>query len=182
MYRKSGSWSRRRLDGVDVLVSDDIGPAVIGFVRPEIVVPQWLLGASEQVRKLALAHESEHVRARDPLLLLAGTALVVLMPWNLPLWWQWRRLRFAIEVDCDARVLASGRIADVEYAEALLDVAERSSDVPLAAAAMCESASTLEKRIHLFLLDRTVAPARRRACSVARRNRHRCGGNANRSA
>ena len=35
---------------------------------------------------------------------------VVLMPWNLPLWWQWRRLRFAIEVDCDARVLASGRI------------------------------------------------------------------------
>lgn len=164
MRRKSDLWARRKLDGVDVLVSDDIGPAVIGFVRPEIVVPQWLLSASEQVRKLALAHESEHVRVRDPLLLLAATVLVVLMPWNLPLWWQWRRLRFAIEVDCDARVLASGRIADVEYAQVLLNVAERSSDVPLAAAAMCESASTLEKRIRLFLLDRT---ARRRAVALA---------------
>ncbi len=163
MRRKSDSWARRKLDCVDVLVSDDIGPAVIGFVRPEIVVPQWLLDASERVRKLALAHESEHVRARDPLLLLVGTVLVVLMPWNLPLWWQWRRLRFAIEVDCDARVLASGRIADVEYAEALLNVAERSSEVPLAAAAMCESASTLEKRIHLLLLDRTT---RRRAVAL----------------
>jgi beta-lactamase regulating signal transducer with metallopeptidase domain/ankyrin repeat protein len=156
MNRRAASWTRRTLDGTDVLVSADIGPAVIGFRRPQIVVPEWLFSADHQVRRLALAHESQHVQARDPLLLFAATMAVVLMPWNLPLWWQWRRLRFAIEVDCDTRVLASGRIADVEYAEALLNVAERSSDVPLAAAAMCESASTLEKRIHLFLLDRTT--------------------------
>ena len=88
-------------------MSDDIGPAVIGFWRPEIVVPKWLLCADQHVMRLALAHESEHVRARDPLLLLAGTVAIVLLPWNLPLWWQWRRLRLSIEVDCDARVLAS---------------------------------------------------------------------------
>ncbi|HET9446800.1 MAG TPA: ankyrin repeat domain-containing protein [Steroidobacteraceae bacterium] len=155
MRRRAASWTRRSLDGTNVLVSPDVGPAVIGFWRPRIVVPEWLLSADEQVRRLALAHESQHVRARDPLLLFAATMAVVLMPWNLPLWWQWRRLRFAIEVDCDARVLAPGRIADVEYAEALLNVAERSSAAPLAVA-MCESASTLEKRIHLFLLDRTT--------------------------
>ena len=156
MNRRAASWTRRTLDGTNVLVSADVGPAVIGLWRPQIVVPEWLLSADQQVRRLALAHESQHVQARDPLLLFAATMAVVLMPWNLPLWWQWRRLRFAIEVDCDTRVLASGRIADVEYAEALLNVAERSSEVPLAAAAMCESASTLEKRIHLFLLDRTT--------------------------
>jgi beta-lactamase regulating signal transducer with metallopeptidase domain len=156
MNRRASSWTRRTLDDTNVLVSTDIGPAVIGLWRPHIVVPEWLLSADQQVRRLALAHESQHVRARDPLLLFAATMAVVLMPWNLPLWWQWRRLRFAIEVDCDTRVLASGRIADVEYAEALLNVAERSSGVPLAAAAMCESASTLEKRIHLFLRDRTT--------------------------
>ena len=156
MNRRAASWTRRTLDGTNVLVSADVGPAVIGCWRPQIVVPEWLLGADQQVRRLALAHESQHVQARDPLLLFAATMTVVLMPWNLPLWWQWRRLRFAIEVDCDMRVLASGRIADVEYAEALLNVAERSFDVPLAAAAMCESASTLEKRIHLLLLDRTT--------------------------
>jgi beta-lactamase regulating signal transducer with metallopeptidase domain/ankyrin repeat protein len=156
MRRRAASWTRRTLDGTSVLVSADVGPAVIGFWRLQIVVPQWLLSADQQVRRLALAHESQHVQARDPLLLFAATMAVVLMPWNLPLWWQWRRLRFAIEVDCDTRVLTSGRIANFEYAEALLNVAERSSDVPLAAAAMCESASTLEKRIHLFLLDRTT--------------------------
>ena len=156
MRHRAARWTRRTLDGTNVLVSTDVGPAVIGFLHPQIVVPEWLLSADQQVRRLTLAHESQHVQARDPLLLFAATMAVVLMPWNLPLWWQWRRLRFAIEVDCDTRVLASGRIADVEYAEALLSVAERTSDVPLAAAAMCESASTLEKRIHLFLLDRTT--------------------------
>jgi beta-lactamase regulating signal transducer with metallopeptidase domain/ankyrin repeat protein len=164
MRGRSASWTRRTLDGTDILVADDIGPAVIGFWRPEIVVPKWLLSADPKVRRLALTHEREHVRMRDPLLLLAGTLSVVLLPWNLPLWWQWRRLRFAIEVDCDARVLASGRIADDEYAEALLNVAERSSEVPLAAAAMCESASTLEERIRVFLLDRT---GRQRALALA---------------
>lgn len=164
MRRKSASWTPRKLDGTYVLVSEDIGPAVIGVLQPRIVVPAWLLAADAQVRRLTLAHESEHVRARDPLLLLAGTLAVVLLPWNLPLWWQWRRLRFAIEVDCDTRVLKSGGVADLEYAEALLNVAQRSSGVPLGAAAMCESASTLEKRIALFLLDRSV---RQHAVAIA---------------
>jgi beta-lactamase regulating signal transducer with metallopeptidase domain len=156
LRQKFASWPARIIDGTEVLVSEDIGPAVIGFLQPRIVVPAWLLMADAHVRRLTLAHEGEHVQAHDPLLLLLGTIAVVLLPWNLPLWWQWRRLRFAIEVDCDARVLASGRVADLEYAEALLNVAERSAGVPLAAAAMCESPSTLEKRIGLFLRERSV--------------------------
>jgi beta-lactamase regulating signal transducer with metallopeptidase domain len=164
LRRKSNSWSGGRLDGVEVLVSNDTGPAVIGFWHPRIVVPKWLLRADEHVRRLALTHESEHVRARDPLLLLGATLAVVLLPWNLPLWWQWRRLRFAIEVDCDARVLSSGCVADAEYAEALLNVAERSAGIPLAAAAMCESPATLEQRIRLFLRDGT---SRQRALTFA---------------
>ena len=164
MRRRSASWAQRTLDGTNVLVSDDIGPAVIGFLRPRIVVPQWLFAADAGVRRLTLTHESEHVHARDPLLFLAGTVLVLLLPWNLPLWWQLRRLRFAIEVDCDVRVLASGRATEAEYGEALLAVAERSATVPLAAAAMCESPSTLEKRIRVLLLDRS---ARQHAIALA---------------
>jgi beta-lactamase regulating signal transducer with metallopeptidase domain len=156
MRQRSASWIRRAVDDTEVLVSEDIGPAVIGFLRPRIVVPAWLPDADPQVRRLVLAHENEHVRVRDPLLLLLGTLAVVALPWNLPLWWQWRRLRFAIEVDCDARVLASAGVAELAYAEALLNVAERSSEVPLAAAAMCESPSSLERRIALFLLDRSA--------------------------
>ena len=164
MRRKSASWTRHTAHGTSVLVSDDIGPAVIGFWHPEIVVPKWLLSADRQVLRLALMHESEHVRARDPLLLLAATVAVVLLPWNLPLWWQWRRLRFAIEVDCDARVLAAHDIGEADYAEALLNVAEHSCGVPIAAAAMSESSSTLEQRIRLVLVDR---PAQQGALVMA---------------
>ncbi|UUZ52386.1 hypothetical protein LP419_22985 [Massilia sp. H-1] len=45
--------------------------------------------------------------ARDPQLLGLALLVLVAMPWNLPMWWQLRRLRHAIEVDCDARVLAA---------------------------------------------------------------------------
>jgi hypothetical protein len=40
-----------------------------------------------------------------------GVALLVavLVPWNLPVWRQLRRLRLAMEVDCDARVLRGGQ-------------------------------------------------------------------------
>jgi bla regulator protein blaR1 len=43
--------------------------------------------------------------AHDPLLPRVAQLMVALAPWNLPAWWQLRRLRFAIQVDSDARVL-----------------------------------------------------------------------------
>ena len=55
-----------------------------------------------------IAHEQSHLEARDPQLFTLALALLVFMPWNLPLWWQLRRLRYAIEIDCDARVLKGG--------------------------------------------------------------------------
>ena len=54
------------------------------------------------------------------MLALAQLALLV-MPWNLALWWQIRRLRVAVELDCDARVLRSGDVRF--YGDLLLDVA-----------------------------------------------------------
>src|SRR5438552_2569232 len=99
-------WRRATVDGRAVLVSDDVGPAVAGLWRPRIVLPEWALRLTDAERRLMLAHEDEHVRARDPWLLAAAAALVLLAPWNLMLWWQLRRLRLAVEMDCDARVLA----------------------------------------------------------------------------
>src|SRR5690349_15135863 len=68
------------------------------------------------------------------------------MPWNLPLWWQLRRLRYAIEIDCDARVLKGG-VDPAHYGEALIAVGERQSAYVGAVAAMSESKSFLEERI-----------------------------------
>jgi hypothetical protein len=76
--------------------------------------------------------------------------LLVLMPWNLPLWWQLRRLRYAIEVDCDARVLKEGLDAN-HYGKTLIAVGERQSAFIGAVAAMSESKSFLEERIKIMV-------------------------------
>ena len=101
-------WPLADLHGTRVRVAPSTGPVVIGLVRPEIVVPQWMLDRDSRDQRVVIAHEAEHVRARDTLLLTAGWITVVLMPWNAALWFMLSRLRLAIELDCDARVLRGG--------------------------------------------------------------------------
>ena len=146
LYLRKRSWERQEVAGANVYVSQDVGPAVVGLLRPSIVVPRWITHATPEAQALVLAHEQSHVDANDPQLLAIAILLIVTMPWNLPLWWQLRRLRFAIEMDCDARVLKSGN--DVRsYGETLIMVGERQSASIVAVAAMSESRSFLEQRI-----------------------------------
>lgn len=101
-------WQKTTLLGTPVFLSGGIGPCVAGLLRPRIVMPVWLSLISPQQQALLLAHAQCRLAARDPQLLALAYALIALMPWNLPLWWQLHRLRFAIEVDCDSRMLAHG--------------------------------------------------------------------------
>jgi beta-lactamase regulating signal transducer with metallopeptidase domain len=98
-------WRRETVDGYELWVTRALGPAVLGFFKPKVLIPQWMLDIPAATRSMVLVHESEHIAARDPLLLLMGLLVVLLLPWNMFLWWQLRRLRFAVEVDCDARIL-----------------------------------------------------------------------------
>jgi hypothetical protein len=139
-------WRSVTVDGRVVLVSDDVGPAVAGLWPSRVVLPEWALGLGEGERRLMLAHEEEHVRARDPWLLAVATATLVLAPWNPVLWWQVRRLRLSVEMDCDARVLMREGDAPA-YGELLLRVARRRAHLPLGAAALGEPASFLGRRI-----------------------------------
>lgn len=149
-YRRKRSWSRGYLCGVPVLVSDSVGPAVVGMIRSNIVVPAWLLQESHGQQRYVIAHEQSHLKARDPLLVAIALLLLVAMPWRPFLWWQFQRLRCAIEVDCDARVLRDG--GDVgEYCETLIQVGQNQSGYVGAVAAMSESRSFLERRIEIML-------------------------------
>ena len=128
--RRERAFSRglraRDVDGTQVLVTDSIGPAVLGPTSSAILLPEWALDLDATLLSLVLKHEREHLAARDPLRLAAGLCAVVLVPWHLPLWWSYRRLRLAIEVDCDGRVLRSK--PDVKrYAQLLLLVSQRSA-------------------------------------------------------
>src|SRR2546430_257803 len=140
------AWRGTTVDGRAVLVSDNVGPAVAGLWRPRVVLPEWALQLGERERRLMLAHEEEHIRARDPWLLAAGNAVLILAPWNLALWWVSRRLRLAVEIDCDARVLGRGH-GTPDYAELLLRAGRRRAPFALTAAALGEPRSFLEHRI-----------------------------------
>lgn len=162
LRRRRRRWRSAELAGVPVLVSRDTGPAVVGLFRSRIVLPEWAVGTDPARLDLLLAHEQEHVRAGDPRLLALGFAALVLTPWNPAVWWQLRRLRLAVEIDCDARVLR--RRDDVRaYGSLLLEVGRRASGSPLAAAAFSEPTSFLERRIRIMTLPRPRSPWARAA-------------------
>ncbi len=104
-----------------VLIAEDAGPALVGLLRPHIVVPRWLVTATPDEQELVIAHERSHLEAGDAQLLTIAVFLLICMPWNLPLWWQLRRLRRSIEMDCDARVLKHGHNIS-RYGEVLIAV------------------------------------------------------------
>jgi hypothetical protein len=78
------------------------------------------------------------------------------MPWNVALWWQLSRLRLAIEVDCDARVVARKAESNViAYGQLLLCVRERGRANRHPVLALTHSRSSLAKRLDALLDRRT---------------------------
>jgi bla regulator protein BlaR1 len=149
LRRNERGWRSATVEGRRVAVSSEFGPGVVGAVRPRMVLPEWVLESASPLRRLIALHEVEHVRARDTRLLLGGVMATVLAPWCLPLWWQLRRLRLAVETDCDARVVkVTGQPA--AYAHALLEVASRGTGQrALPVPSLAPRRGELERRIRL---------------------------------
>ncbi len=164
--RLSARASIAELAGVAVRVSEEFGPAVIGLAKPAIVVPRWLLERPLPEQRLVIAHEQEHLTRRDPLLLVLGAAVVVLMPWNPIVWWCFDQLRLATELDCDARVLRAGAPPRT-YGALLIDLtAAQPSRVPrIGTPAFFIRPSLLERRL-LAMSSRPVSSRRRGAAIV----------------
>lgn len=138
----------RSVGGVDVHLSEESGPAcwLLPGGRARVVVPTWLRRLAPDLRRLALEHERRHLRSGDSLLIAGGFLLAAAAPWNLPLWWQLRRLRRSVELDCDGRVLRAG--ADPrEYGRLLLAVGSRGPASAWSALPLSEDATQLERRI-----------------------------------
>jgi len=150
-------WKRGRVNGVRVQISENVGPAVVGLRSMDVVVPEWILSLDESLRAIVLRHEEEHRLARDPYLLFGASALVALMPWNVALWIQARRLRLGIEMDCDTRVLRAHPSPE-RYGMLILTIAQRKSVAPaLFAPMLSEPKTNLEQRIRAM---RTTKVAR----------------------
>jgi beta-lactamase regulating signal transducer with metallopeptidase domain len=158
-------WQRESILGVPVFISERTGPAVVGVMTPDIVLPRWALELASAQLQLLLRHEQEHRRAGDGRLLATAQVALIAMPWNLALWWQILRLRAAVELDCDSRVLQD---ADARaYGDLLLEVVRpRSASRFLGATAFAERAAQLERRIRLLARHRVrTSPGARAAAA-----------------
>ncbi|HSK20550.1 MAG TPA: M56 family metallopeptidase [Longimicrobiales bacterium] len=165
LRRARRHWRSHRVGDVQVLVSVDAGPALIGLIHPAIVIPRWLLGQSPERQRLVVQHEDEHRRAGDHLTLALGCTLVCMMPWNIALWWMLRRMRLAVELDCDARVLGRG-VSARPYGEVLLEIAGRMSARPFGAPALADTRTHLERRL-IAMTGKNRAPHHRHGAVAA---------------
>jgi len=153
------------VDGVAVLRTRSFGPAVVGTLRSVILLPTWTDGLEARYRRLAVLHESEHLRARDPQLLFCAFMLAALQPWNVALWWQLTRLKKAIELDCDQRIVNAG--VDIwSYGNLLLRIASRRGAMPLTALTISTGRTFVERRI-TAMADHKVGGKHLRAALAA---------------
>lgn len=172
--RARRAWPVATVDGTEVRLAPRTGPAVIGLIDPEIVVPAWLMTRASVEQRLVLDHEREHLRARDPLLLSAAYVTAALMPWHPAVWWMLARLRLAVELDCDARVLRRGVTAG-SYGALLIDLAGRgtaSAGVPALGLTLTNLerrliAMTPHRRSHWFVRGSLLAGAALVAFAIA---------------
>lgn len=138
------------------------GPAVVGAVRPVVVLPAGAATFEDTILEHALLHELAHLKRRDPWAQLAFDLLAALFFFH-PLVWVARRRAHALrEVCCDLTVAAALGDAAGAYRDTLLRLAAaryfpRSASLPGTSPWMT-SGSTL-----LLRLETLEEDARRRA-------------------
>jgi len=149
--RKIRGYPTQMVNEATVLRSPALGPAVVGVLKSSIVLPKWVDKVGPDWRRLMVLHEQEHLRGRDGSLLSAAVLLTIAMPWNVPMWCLLFRLRRAIELDCDQRVLRSG--VDVrQYGNLLLEVSRRRVRSPLPVMGLAFNRSFLAQRVDAMTL------------------------------
>jgi hypothetical protein len=111
---------------VKACVSSDVAvPAAIGFFRPAIVFPAWLLPRlSPEEMKVILLHELAHVQRWDDWTNLAQKIVKALFFFHPAVWWIESRLMIEREMACDDMVLAQ-TASPRAYASSLISFAEK---------------------------------------------------------
>ena len=138
------------------------GPAVVGCVKPMIVVPASLFDALSPTDRVAiLAHELAHVRRRDPLAKALQSALLSLLGIHPCMAWLGRLADREREKCCDddaARSIGDARAV----ARALARSALASRRAPLVPALSASGGSLLQR------IERLAAPANATASRTRR--------------
>ena len=123
-------------------------PAVIGWVRPIVLLPiAAMAGLSPSQIEAILAHEIAHIRRHDFLVNLLQTFAETILFYHPAVWWLSARIRAEREHCCD-QVALSVCGDPVSYAEALVELESwRTGHSPLALAATGGKLMTRVRRL-----------------------------------
>jgi hypothetical protein len=124
-------------------------PTAIGFFKPAILVPEWVLQElSAEELKIILLHEGAHLRRWDDWTNLAQKIVRTIFFFHPAVWWIEKRLSLEREMACDDLVLATAANSRA-YAECLLTLAEKS--IMRRGLAMAQAAVSHAREISLRL-------------------------------
>ena len=135
---------------VRLLVSARVeAPAVIGWLRPAILVPVGALAGLPAAHiEAILAHELAHIRRHDYLVNLLQSVAEAVLFYHPAIWWVSRQIRVEREHCCDDLAVQATGGNVLGYARAL---AEFESCRPAHAAAVAANSSALPSRIRRLL-------------------------------
>jgi len=149
----SAQGGAREIDMSELLESPRVAsPVTLGFLRPQIVLPDDWRDWPAQKLHLAIFHERAHVARHDPLAALMAQ-LNCCVFWFHPLaWWLERRVAAAAEHACDDEAMRAAA-TPAEYASVLLDFARnaRGAGGRVAWEGIGVSGGRLERRIDRVL-------------------------------
>ncbi|SRR6266481_1101348 len=135
-------------------------PTALGFFRPAIVFPSWLLQqVSARELEHILLHELAHLRRRDDWTNLTQKILTAILFFHPLAWWIERRLSLDREMACDDAVLAQTS-SPGDYARCLTHLAEKSfirRQVALAQAAVSRVRQLSLRLEQILRADRPAA-------------------------
>ncbi|MEI9890511.1 MAG: M56 family metallopeptidase [Caulobacteraceae bacterium] len=133
------------------------GPAVVGFLRPMLVLPRGLTERLTPAElEAVLEHELHHARRADNLLALPLLMAQALFWFHPLIWGIGRRMLAERERACDEAVVQSGIDAET-YARGLLEVCRLQIE-PSPAFAAGMTGANLKLRIRRIMSDRTARP------------------------
>ena len=173
LRRSALPWARGRLAAervapgcrVEVLLHEKLpGPMTCGILRSAIVLPAETQNWDAEDLERAMVHELEHVRRSDWAIQCAARAVCALYWFHPLVWMAWRRLALEAERSCDDAVLGCSEAPD--YADQLVELAERLSSVEKSPMLAMANRSDLATRVSA-LLDNRQQRGRAGTVSVA---------------
>lgn len=132
---------------------DVASPALVGVMRPAILIPAKRSTDWREDMRYVLLHELTHLKRSDIVLGYVVALLQAIHWFNPLLWYAFHRMRSDRELACDAEVLSHTSRSDVSgYARAILNIAESSSGRRsfAGAAGILENQTQLRRRITMI--------------------------------